>query len=97
MSNEKQKQVAAYHEAGHALCATLSPGHDPVQKLSLIPRGKNKGITWFVPRKDDPLISKKQLFARIISALGGRAAEEVIFGKDSVTTGATGDLQQVNF
>eukprot|EP00669_Euglena_mutabilis_P012522 TRINITY_DN715_c0_g1_i2.p1 TRINITY_DN715_c0_g1~~TRINITY_DN715_c0_g1_i2.p1 ORF type:complete len:516 (+),score=202.97 TRINITY_DN715_c0_g1_i2:205-1752(+) len=89
------KQLVAYHEVGHALCATLTEGHDPVQKVTLIPRGQAKGLTWFVPGDDPNLITKSQLQARIVGALGGRAAEEVIFGDAETTSGAAGDLQQV--
>lgn len=73
----------------------MTPGHDPVQKVTLIPRGQARGLTWFIPGEDPALISKQQLFARIIGGLGGRAAEEVIFGESETTTGATGDLQQI--
>lgn len=76
-------------------CRTLTPGHDPVQKVTLIPRGQAKGLTWFLPGEDPSLISKQQIFARIVGGLGGRAAEEVIFGESEVTTGAAGDLQQI--
>ena len=95
MTDGKVKSLVAYHEVGHALCATLTAGHDPVQKVTLIPRGQAKGLTWFRPNEDPSLISKSQMFARIVGALGGRAAEEVIFGDAEVTTGASGDLQQV--
>ena len=66
-----------------------------MQKVTLIPRGQAKGLTWFIPGEDPSLLSKQQIFARIVSALGGRAAEEIIFGDPEVTTGASGDLQQV--
>ncbi|XP_075670699.1 ATP-dependent zinc metalloprotease FTSH 6, chloroplastic [Castanea sativa] len=95
MTDGKNKILVAYHEIGHALCATLTPGHDPVQKVTLIPRGQARGLTWFLPGEDPVLISKQQLFARIIGGLGGRAAEEVIFGEPEITTGAAGDLQQI--
>ena len=72
----------------------MTPGHDPVQKVTLIPRGQARGITWFIPGEDPALISKKQLFARIVG-LGGRAAEEIIFEEPEITTGAAGDLQQI--
>ncbi|CAD7696055.1 unnamed protein product [Ostreobium quekettii] len=91
----KSKSLVAYHEVGHAICATLSPGHDAVQKVTLIPRGQARGLTWFLPNEDPSLISKSEIFARIVAALGGRAAEEVIFGHDEVTSGAASDLQQV--
>jgi len=74
---------------------TLTPGHDLVQKVTLIPRGQARGLTWFIPGEDPTLISKQQLFSRIVGGLGGRAAEEVIFGESEITTGAAGDLQQI--
>lgn len=91
----KAKSLVAYHEVGHAICGTLQPGHDPVQKVTLVPRGQARGLTWFIPGEDPTLISKSQIFARIVGALGGRAAEEIIFGDAEVTSGAAGDLQQV--
>ncbi|XP_047075694.1 ATP-dependent zinc metalloprotease FTSH 6, chloroplastic-like [Lolium rigidum] len=95
MTDGKSKMLVAYHEIGHAVCATLTPGHDAVQKVTLIPRGQARGLTWFLPGDDPTLVSKQQIFARIVGGLGGRAAEEVIFGEPEVTTGAAGDLQQV--
>ncbi|KAM0067909.1 putative peptidase M41, AAA+ ATPase domain, ATPase, AAA-type, core, peptidase, FtsH [Helianthus debilis subsp. tardiflorus] len=95
MTDGKNKMLVAYHEIGHAICATLTQGHDPVQKVTLIPRGQARGLTWFTPNEDPSLTSKQQLFARIVAGLGGRAAEEVIFGEPEITTGAAGDLQQV--
>lgn len=139
MTDGRAKMLVAYHEAGHAIAATLTPGHDPVQKLSLIPRGQARGLTWFLPGKptacppcslcraatapapghsctragmqspsgnptcgprpadeDGGMMSKQQMFASIVGALGGRAAEEAVWGKSEVTTGAAGDLQQVH-
>ncbi|PON65382.1 Peptidase [Parasponia andersonii] len=95
MTDGKSKTLVAYHEVGHAVCATLTQGHDPVQKVTLIPRGQARGLTWFMPGEDPTLVSKQQLFARIVGGLGGRAAEEVIFGEPEITTGAAGDLQQI--
>ncbi|KAK9922826.1 hypothetical protein M0R45_031270 [Rubus argutus] len=95
MTDGKSKSLVAYHEVGHAICGTLTPGHDAVQKVTLVPRGQARGLTWFIPADDPTLISKQQLFARIVGGLGGRAAEEVIFGEPEVTTGAAGDLQQI--
>ncbi|KAL5981172.1 ATP-dependent zinc metalloprotease FTSH 6, chloroplastic [Asimina triloba] len=95
MTDGKSKILVAYHEIGHAVCATLTPGHDPVQKVTLIPRGQARGLTWFMPGEDPALLSKQQIFARIVGGLGGRAAEEVIFGESEVTTGAAGDLVQI--
>jgi len=95
MTDGKSKSLVAYHEVGHAICGTLTPGHDPVQKVTLVPRGQARGLTWFIPGDDPSLISKSQIAARIVGALGGRAAEEVIFGEAEVTTGASSDLQTV--
>jgi cell division protease FtsH len=91
----KSKRLIAYHEIGHAIVGTLLKHHDPVQKVTLIPRGQARGLTWFIPDEEQGLISRAQILARITGALGGRAAEEVIFGDAEVTTGAGGDLQQV--
>ncbi|MBD2500957.1 ATP-dependent zinc metalloprotease FtsH2 [Anabaena azotica] len=94
--DSKSKRLIAYHEVGHALVGTLLKDHDPVQKVTLIPRGQAQGLTWFTPNEEQGLISRSQLKARIAGALGGRAAEEIIFGGAEVTTGAGGDLQQVS-
>lgn len=93
--DSKTKRLIAYHEVGHAIVGTLLKHHDPVQKVTLIPRGQAKGLTWFTPSDDQSLISRSQILARIMGALGGRAAEEVVFGYPEVTTGASNDLQQV--
>ncbi|MBK4732576.1 ATP-dependent zinc metalloprotease FtsH2 [Oxynema sp. CENA135] len=93
--DSKSKRLIAYHEVGHAIVGTLVKDHDPVQKVTLIPRGQAQGLTWFTPSEDQSLVSKSQLMARIMGALGGRVAEEVIFGDAEVTTGAGNDLQQV--
>jgi cell division protease FtsH len=94
--DSKSKRLIAYHEVGHAIVGTLLKDHDPVQKVTLIPRGQAQGLTWFTPNEEQGLTTKAQLMARISGALGGRAAEEEIFGYDEVTTGAGGDLQQVS-
>ncbi|WGV28586.1 ATP-dependent zinc metalloprotease FtsH2 [Halotia branconii] len=94
--DSKSKRLIAYHEIGHALVGTLLKDHDQVQKVTLIPRGQAQGLTWFTPDEEQGLISRSQLKARITGALGGRAAEEVIFGAAEVTTGAGGDLQQLS-
>ncbi|MBG0742739.1 MAG: ATP-dependent zinc metalloprotease FtsH [Cylindrospermopsis raciborskii KL1] len=91
----KSKRLIAYHEVGHALVGTLVKDHDPVQKVTLIPRGQALGLTWFTPNEEQGLVSRSQMLARIMGALGGRAAEEIVFGKAEVTTGAGNDLQQV--
>ncbi|CAL5365951.1 unnamed protein product [Camellia sinensis] len=95
MTDGNSKILVAYHEIGHAICATLTSGHDLVQKVTLIPRGQAHGLTWFMPGEDPSLISKQQLFARTVGGLEGRAAEEVVFGESEITTGAAGDLQQI--
>ncbi|WP_218616872.1 ATP-dependent zinc metalloprotease FtsH [[Phormidium ambiguum] IAM M-71] len=94
--DSKKKRLIAYHEVGHAIVGTLMKGHDPVEKVTLIPRGQALGLTWFTPNEERGLISKSQLIGMICDALGGRAAEDVIFGDAEVTTGAGGDLQQVS-
>jgi len=93
--DSKSKRLIAYHEIGHAIVGTLLPHHDPVQKVTLIPRGQARGLTWFMPGEDAMLVSRAQLLARITGTLGGRAAEAVVFGESEVTTGAGNDLQQV--
>ncbi len=95
LTDGKSKRLIAYHEVGHAIIATMIKAHDPLQKVTLIPRGQAQGLTWFTPSEDQMLISRAQLKARICGALGGRAAEDVIFGDDEITTGAGNDLQQV--
>ena len=95
LTDGKSKRLIAYHEVGHALVGTLVKDHDPVQKVTVIPRGQAKGLTWFSPDDDQMLVSRAQLKARIMGALGGRAAEDIVFGREEVTTGAGGDIQQV--
>ena len=95
LTDGRSKRLIAYHEVGHALVGTLVKAHDPVQKVTLIPRGQAQGLTWFSPDEEQMLVSRAQLRARIMGALGGRAAEDVVFGYGEVTTGAGGDIQQV--
>mmetsp|Transcript_127585 Transcript_127585/g.397335 ORF Transcript_127585/g.397335 Transcript_127585/m.397335 type:complete len:232 (-) Transcript_127585:116-811(-) len=95
LSDNAAKKLIAYHEAGHALVGTLLPYHDPVNKVTLVPRGQAKGLTWFTPNEDQSLVSTATFKARIAGALGGRAAEQIVFGSSQVTSGAGGDLQQV--
>merc|ERR1712093_196779 len=97
MSDEKRKLVA-YHEAGHALVGALMPEYDPVTKITIVPRGNAGGVTFFAPsdeRLESGLYSRSYLENQLSVALGGRVAEELIFGPDNVTTGAGGDFQQV--
>jgi cell division protease FtsH len=96
--SEKRKTLVAYHEAGHALVGALMPDYDPIQKVSIIPRGRAGGLTWFTPsedRMDSGLYSRSYLQNQMAVALGGRIAEEIVFGEEEVTTGASNDLQQV--
>jgi len=90
---ETDKELTAYHEVGHALVAVMTPGCDPLRKVTIIPRGMALGLTWTMPDADKVHVSKNQLIATIAMALGGRAAEEVVF-KD-ITTGASSDLEKV--
>jgi cell division protease FtsH len=95
MEDTKNKKLIAYHEVGHAIVGSVLKNHDEVEKITLIPRGGAKGLTWFTPDEDQTLVSRSQLLARIISTLGGRAVEQVVFGNPEITTGASNDLQQV--
>merc|ERR1711920_1146885 len=95
MEESKNKKLIAYHEVGHAITGTVLQSHDEVEKITITPRGAAKGLTWFTPEEDQSLISRSALLARIIGTLGGRAAEQIIFGDPEITTGASSDLQQV--
>merc|ERR1711966_173361 len=95
MEDTKNKKLIAYHEVGHAIVGSLLENHDDVEKVTLIPRGGAKGLTWFAPEEDATLVSRSELLARIITTLGGRVAEQVVFGDPEITTGASNDLQQV--
>ena len=92
--SEKEKKLTAYHEAGHAIIGRLVPSHDPVYKVSIIPRGRALGVTMFLPEEDRYSLSKEQLESQISSLFGGRIAEELIFGSDHITTGASNDIQR---
>jgi cell division protease FtsH len=93
--DNKSKRLIAYHEIGHALLGSLYPGHRPVEKVTLIPRGRAAGLTWFTPSEEQGLTTRSELLAQVVSALGGRAAEDVVFGSDEVTTGALSDIERV--
>jgi cell division protease FtsH len=95
MEDTKNKRLIAYHEVGHAVTGSVLKSHDEVEKITLTPRGAAKGLTWFTPEEDQNLLSRSELLARIITTLGGRAAEQVVFGSPEITTGASNDLQQV--
>lgn len=92
--NEDEKKLTAYHEAGHAIVGRLVPSHDPVYKVSIIPRGRALGVTMFLPEEDRYSQSKEHLESQLSSLFGGRVAEELIFGKEMVTTGASNDIQR---
>ena len=92
--SDDEKKLTAYHEAGHAIVGRLVPEHDPVYKVSIIPRGRALGVTMFLPEDDRYSHSKQHLESQISSLFGGRIAEEIIFGKDAVTTGASNDIER---
>jgi len=92
--NEEEKRLTAYHEAGHAIVGLLVSSHDPVYKVSIIPRGRALGVTMFLPEEDRYSYSKERLESQIASMFGGRIAEELVFGKEHVTTGASNDIQR---
>ncbi len=91
---EGEKKLTAYHEAGHAIVGRLVPEHDPVYKVSIIPRGNALGVTMFLPEDDRYSFSKKLLESQLSALFGGRIAEELIFGEDAVTTGAANDIER---
>jgi cell division protease FtsH len=92
--NESEKRLTAYHEAGHAIVGLSVPDHDPVYKVTIIPRGRALGVTMFLPEEDRYSYSKRRLNSQIASLFGGRIAEEIVFGKDAVTTGASNDIER---
>ncbi len=92
--SDEEKKLTAYHEAGHAIVGLSVPSHDPVYKVSIIPRGRALGITMFLPEEDRYSYSKERLESQVSSLFGGRIAEELIFGLESVTTGASNDIQR---
>ncbi len=92
--SEEEKKLTAYHEAGHAIVGLTVPDHDPVYKVSIIPRGRALGVTMFLPEEDRYSHSKQHLESQLSSLYGGRIAEELIFGGDSVTTGASNDIER---
>ena len=92
--SEDEKKLTAYHEAGHAIVGRLVPDHDPVYKVTIIPRGRALGVTMFLPEQDRYSNSKLGLESKISALYGGRVAEEIIFGADKVTTGASSDIER---
>merc|ERR1712115_510360 len=87
MEDTKNKKLIAYHEVGHAIVGSVLENHDEVEKITLIPRGGRKGLTWFIPDEDQTLVSRSQLLAQIMTILGGRVTEQVVFGSPEITTG----------
>jgi cell division protease FtsH len=92
--SEKEKKLTAFHEAGHAIVGRMVPEHDPVYKVTIIPRGMALGVTMFLPEQDKYSVSKLQLESQLASLFGGRVAEEIVFGLDHVTTGASNDIER---
>jgi cell division protease FtsH len=92
--SDKEKRLTAYHEAGHAIVGRLVPEHDPVYKVTIIPRGRALGVTMFLPEQDRYSMSRIQLESQLASLFGGRVAEELVFGGDHVTTGASNDIER---
>jgi len=92
--SEEEKKLTAYHEAGHAIVGRLVPEHDPVYKVTIIPRGRALGVTMFLPEQDRYSISRLQLESQLASLFGGRVAEEIVFGPEKVTTGASNDIER---
>jgi cell division protease FtsH len=92
--SDDEKKLTAYHEAGHAIVGRLVPEHDPVYKVTIIPRGRALGVTMFLPEEDRYSHSKQRLESQISSLFGGRLAEEIIFGEEAVTTGASNDIER---
>jgi len=92
--SEEEKKLTAYHEGGHAIIGRLVPSHDPVYKVSIIPRGRALGVTMFLPEEDRHSFSKQRLESQICSLFGGRVAEQLVFGSDAVTTGAANDIER---
>jgi len=91
--SDEEKKLTAYHEAGHTIVGRLSPDHDPVYKVTIMPRGRALGVTFYLPEGDRYSTSKRQLESRLTSVFGGRVAEQIIFGSESVTTGAQSDIE----
>ena len=91
---DEERRLTAFHEAGHAVCAMIVKGNDPLHKVTIVPRGRALGIAFTLPEDDRVSVTREQLEARLVMAYGGRAAEEIVFGRDRVTTGAASDIQQ---
>ncbi|MEJ2762178.1 MAG: ATP-dependent metallopeptidase FtsH/Yme1/Tma family protein [Gammaproteobacteria bacterium] len=92
--SEEEKKLTAYHESGHAIVGRMMPGHDPVYKVTIIPRGRALGLTMFLPEEDRLSYSRRYLESQLCSLFGGRIAEQLVFGEEAVTTGASNDIQR---
>jgi cell division protease FtsH len=92
--DDKEKEMTAYHEAGHAIVGHNVPEHDPIYKISIVPRGRSLGVTMYLPEGDRYSHSRTYKNSQLVSLMGGRAAEELKFGKNAVTTGASNDLER---
>ena len=92
---EDEKKLTAYHEAGHAIVGIHVPQHDPVHKVTIIPRGRALGVTFYLPERDKPSMTRESALSKLASAMGGKAAEELVFGPENVTNGASSDIQHV--
>jgi cell division protease FtsH len=90
---EDERRLTAYHEGGHAICGIKTPGNDPLHKVTIVPRGRALGIAFVLPEDDRVSMTRQQLEANLVRMYGGRAAEELVFGRDRVTTGAASDIQ----
>ena len=90
---EDERRLTAYHESGHAVCAMMVKGNDPLHKVTIVPRGRALGVAFTLPEDDRVSVTREQIEARLVMAYGGRVAEELIFGRDRVTTGAASDIQ----
>lgn len=93
---EKERKITAYHEAGHALVGHVLPDSDAVHKVTIIPRGRTGGVTWFLPKEDRSYTNIYQLKDMLARGMGGRIAEKLIFGEDEITTGASSDLKSIS-
>ena len=92
--SEREKKITAYHESGHAIVGRLTPSHDPVYKVSIIPRGRALGVTAFLPEEDRYSINREELDGKLTALFGGRVAEEIVFGESGLTTGAYNDMEK---
>ncbi|MFL5467795.1 MAG: ATP-dependent zinc metalloprotease FtsH [Gemmatimonadaceae bacterium] len=91
---DEERKLTAYHEGGHAICAIKVKGNDPLHKVTIVPRGRTLGVAWTLPEDDRVSVTREQLEANLVKAYGGRVAEELVFGRERVTTGAASDIQQ---